>query len=133
MSIYYTTYDLRRGKDRVNMRGQSNIMTLSQADDHPYAYARVLGMFRVDVLHGPTMSNEVRMDFGSVGSDLMMLTKLGGKQNGCTGSSLSCPSRMVLSAFSTQTTLSVGPTSSPVSLSVFGKQVLQLPRQAPGT
>ena len=62
MNIYHTTYDLRRGKDRVNMKGRSNIMTLSQADDHPYAYAQVLGMFRVDVLHGPTMSEEARMD-----------------------------------------------------------------------
>lgn len=62
MNIYHTTYDLRRGKDRVNMKGRSNIMTLSQADNHPYAYAQVLGMFRVDVLHGPTMSEEARMD-----------------------------------------------------------------------
>lgn len=45
------------------MRNRSHVMTLSQTDDHPYAYARVLGMFRVDVLHGPTMSDEVRMDF----------------------------------------------------------------------
>ena len=62
MNVYYTTYDLRRGKDRVNMRNRSHIMTLSQDDDHPYAYAQVLGIFKVDVLHGPTMLDEVRMD-----------------------------------------------------------------------
>ena len=62
MNVYYTTYDLRRGKDRVNMRNRSHIMTLSQDDDHPYAYAQVLGIFKVDVLHGLTMLDEVRMD-----------------------------------------------------------------------
>lgn len=64
MNIYYTTYDLRRGQDRVNMKGRSHVMTLSQDNNHhPYAYARVLGMFRANVLHGPTMSEEARMDF----------------------------------------------------------------------
>ena len=62
MSIYYTTYDLRRGKDRVNMRNRSHIMTLSHDRIHPYAYTRVLGIFRLDILHGPTMSGEDRMD-----------------------------------------------------------------------
>lgn len=62
MNIYYTTYDLRRGRDRVNMRNRSHVMTLSQDGVHPYAYARVLGIFRLDVLHGPTMSDETRMD-----------------------------------------------------------------------
>ena len=62
MSVYYTTYDLRRGKDRVNMKNRTNIMTLSQDGIHPYAYAQVLGIYRVDVLHGPTMSDEARKD-----------------------------------------------------------------------
>ena len=62
MSLYYTTYDLRRGKDRVNMKNRPNIMTLSQDEIHPYAYAQVLGIYRMDVLHGPTMSDEVRVD-----------------------------------------------------------------------
>ncbi|KAF9778070.1 hypothetical protein BJ322DRAFT_1015103, partial [Thelephora terrestris] len=62
MNIYYTTYDLRRGKDRVNMKNRSHVMTLSQDDDHPYAYAQVLGIFKLDVLHGPTTPDEVRMD-----------------------------------------------------------------------
>lgn len=62
MSIFHTTYDLQRGKDRVNMRNRSHVMTLSQDGIHPYAYARVLGIFRLDILHGPTMSDETRMD-----------------------------------------------------------------------
>ena len=58
MNVYHTTYDLRRGKDRVNMKNRSHVMILSQdGDDHPYAYAQVLGIFRVDVLNGPTMSD----------------------------------------------------------------------------
>lgn len=62
MDIYHTTYDLRRGKDRVNMKGRSNVMTLSQEGSHPYGYARILGIFRLNVLHGPTMSDEASMN-----------------------------------------------------------------------
>jgi len=62
MSVYHTTYDLRQGKDRVNMKNRSHVMTLSHDGVHPYAYARVLGIYGLDVLHGPTMSDEVRMD-----------------------------------------------------------------------
>ena len=62
MNVYHTTYDLRRGKDRVNMRNRSHVMTLSQDGVHPYAYALVLGIYGLDVLHGPTMSDEARMD-----------------------------------------------------------------------
>ena len=62
MNVYHTTYDLRRGKDRVNMKNRSHIMILSQDGIHPYAYARVLGIYGLDVLHGPTMPDEVRMD-----------------------------------------------------------------------
>ena len=43
------------------MRNRSHVMTLSQDGTHPYAYARILGIFGLDILHGPTMSNEVRM------------------------------------------------------------------------
>ena len=62
MKVYYTTYDLRRGKDTVNMKNRSHVITLSRDEDHPYAYVQVLGIFRLDVLHGPTMSGEARMD-----------------------------------------------------------------------
>lgn len=62
MSVYHTTYDLRRGKDRINMKNWTNIMTLSHDGIHPYAYARVLGIYGLDVLHGPTMSDEARMN-----------------------------------------------------------------------
>jgi len=56
--INYTTYDLRRGQDSVNPRTHPDIMLLSREDDegatHPYCYARVVGIFHVDVkYHGP--------------------------------------------------------------------------------
>lgn len=62
MAIYYTTYDFRRGKDTINMKGRPYVMALSQDGVHPYVYARVLGIFRLNVLHGPTMVDEVKMD-----------------------------------------------------------------------
>ena len=62
MSVYYTTYDLRWGRDKVNMRGRSHVMALSQDGVHPYVYAQVLGIYRLYVLHGPTMVDETKMD-----------------------------------------------------------------------
>lgn len=52
MTIYYTTYDLQRGYDKINMKGRSFVMALSCGDpSHPYAYAQVLGIYQVKVLH----------------------------------------------------------------------------------
>ena len=62
MNVYYTTYDFRRDKDRVDMKGRSHVMALSTDGVHPYVYARVLGIFRLNVLHGPTMVEETKMD-----------------------------------------------------------------------
>ena len=62
MTIYYTTYNLQRSKDTINMKGRSHVMALSRDGIHPYVYARVLGIFRVNVLHGPTMVDEEAMD-----------------------------------------------------------------------
>jgi hypothetical protein len=57
MTIYYTTYDLRRGADKINMRGRPYVMALSHGDPtHPYTYARVLGIYRVKVMH-PSMTH----------------------------------------------------------------------------
>jgi len=62
MNVYYTTYDLRRGKDKVNMKGRPHVMALSQDGVHPYAYAQVLGIYRLYILHGPTMVDEAKAD-----------------------------------------------------------------------
>jgi len=62
MTVYYTTYDLRRGGDKINMKGRPYVMALSRGDpSHPYVYARVLGIYRVKVLH-PTMATPTSMD-----------------------------------------------------------------------
>jgi len=62
MTVYYTTYDLRRRADKINMRGRPYVMGLARDDpSHPYVYARVLGIYRVKVLH-PTMAAPTSMD-----------------------------------------------------------------------
>jgi hypothetical protein len=62
MSVYYTTYDLQRHVDKINMGGRPYVMALSHGDpSHPYLYARVLGIFRVKVLH-PNLETMKNMD-----------------------------------------------------------------------
>lgn len=55
MRVNYTTYDMRRKQDTVNPRTRPDIMVLSHEDDgdsyHPYWYARVLGIFHVNIHH----------------------------------------------------------------------------------
>ena len=49
----YTTYDMQRDQDMINLRTRSNVMVLShedpEVDSHPYWYARVLQIFHADV------------------------------------------------------------------------------------
>jgi hypothetical protein len=49
--VHYTTYDLRREYDVINPRTHPNIMVLSgeTKPHHPYWYARVLGIYHMDV------------------------------------------------------------------------------------
>ena len=62
MTVNYTTYDLRRGSDKVNMKGRRYVMALSRGNpSHPYMYARVLAIYRIKVLH-PTMTTPTNMD-----------------------------------------------------------------------
>lgn len=62
MTVHYTTYDLRRGADKINMKGRPYVMALSHDDpSHPYVYARVLGIYQIKVLH-PTMTAPTSMD-----------------------------------------------------------------------
>jgi hypothetical protein len=72
LRINYTTYDLRRQQDSINPRTQPDIMLLSheeasnEVDAHPYWYARIVGVFHVDVIHlGPksTSPNKRRINF----------------------------------------------------------------------
>lgn len=56
LRVNYTTYDVRRAQDSLNPRTHADVMVLSQedqddSDGHPYWYARLLGIFHVDVQH----------------------------------------------------------------------------------
>ncbi|KAF9550311.1 hypothetical protein CPC08DRAFT_755181 [Agrocybe pediades] len=65
MRVNYTTYDLRRDQDSINPRTHPNVQLLAAAEaeapgkqstykQHPYLYARVLGIFHAKVIHhGP--------------------------------------------------------------------------------
>ena len=70
MRVNYTTYDMQREQDTINPRTCPDILLLSHEDEghsyHPYWYARVLGIFHVNILHtGPNSRtpNVQRIDF----------------------------------------------------------------------
>ena len=68
LRINYTTYDLRRAQDSINIRTHPYIMTLGHEDEdegtklHLYWYAKVLGIFHVNVRRLGCIETE-RMDF----------------------------------------------------------------------
>jgi hypothetical protein len=46
----YTTYDIRRNQDSINPRTHSDVMILADdEEDHPYWYARVVGIYSVSI------------------------------------------------------------------------------------
>ena len=56
MRINYTTYDIRRKQDNINpATPHHNIMVLADnnhdSDDHPFLYARVIGIFHANVIY----------------------------------------------------------------------------------
>lgn len=58
----YTTYDIRREQDSLNPRTHSDVMMLAPVDDvkrHPFAYARILGVFHADVIHNVPGASQV--------------------------------------------------------------------------
>ncbi|KIJ07352.1 hypothetical protein PAXINDRAFT_121100, partial [Paxillus involutus ATCC 200175] len=74
LRVNYTTYDLRRAQDSLNPRTHADVMLLSHEDDdgdvgmeqHPYWYARIIGIFHVMVQHlGRESTNRAvqRVDF----------------------------------------------------------------------
>lgn len=58
MGINYTTYDVHRRTDTINPRTpHRDIMVLANVEsdsDHPYMYARVIGIFHVNVVYMAT-------------------------------------------------------------------------------
>ena len=54
MRVNYTTYDVRRGQDSLNSRNHADVMVLSRDEttsNHPFEYARIIGIFHVETLH----------------------------------------------------------------------------------
>ena len=66
--INYTTYNLRHAQDSINIRNHPYVMTLGHEDEddgtksHLYWYAKVLGIFYVNVRHSGHMETK-HMDF----------------------------------------------------------------------
>ncbi len=69
--INYTTYDVRRAQDSLNPRTHSDIMMLSNENDgaeaHLFWYARIIGIYHVEVFHripglSTPMGDPVRVD-----------------------------------------------------------------------
>lgn len=56
LRINYTTYDMRRDQDIINVRTHSDVMTLSNNEDdldaYPYLHCRVIGVMHLNVRHG---------------------------------------------------------------------------------
>jgi len=71
--VNYTTYDIRRGQDVMNpSTSHHNVMVLANTEDdesasaHPFRYARVLGVFHVNVVyvgHGMVDYQPHRLEF----------------------------------------------------------------------
>lgn len=63
LRVNYTSYDMRRGQDSLNPRTHANVLLLSHSgDNHPYWYARILGIYHVVVQH-PSLSDSTTIDF----------------------------------------------------------------------
>jgi hypothetical protein len=67
LRINYTTYDLRRAQDSLNPRTHADVMVMAHEGDHPYWYARILGVFHVNVVYtggdAPGFNSPQQMDF----------------------------------------------------------------------
>lgn len=64
-SINYTTYDVRRGQDKIHVKtAKQDIMLLAEPEDsaHPYVYARVLGIYHAMVSHSVHSPKPQRME-----------------------------------------------------------------------
>src|SRR6266487_3624509 len=67
LRINYTTYDIRRNQDSINVSRQSDVMVLAnnlnEMDGHPYWYARVIGIFHAMVRLSGFGNEWVKNDF----------------------------------------------------------------------
>jgi hypothetical protein len=54
LELAYTTYDMQEDRDKIYTRQYPDIMALSDDEEHPYLYGRVLDLFHVEVTNdGP--------------------------------------------------------------------------------
>jgi len=54
LELTYTTYDMQEDKDKIYQRQHPDIMVLSDDEEHPYLYGRVLDLFHINVTNdGP--------------------------------------------------------------------------------
>jgi hypothetical protein len=51
LELTHTTYDMREDKDRVYQRHYPDVMVLSDDEEHPYLYGRILGLFHVNAMN----------------------------------------------------------------------------------
>lgn len=69
MHINYTTYDVRRSQDTINPNtDRRDILLLASRDDsplpyHQYRYARVLGIYHINLIYGGNAQRSYRMEF----------------------------------------------------------------------
>ena len=58
LRINFTTYDNRRDQDMINPCTHSDVMMLSSDSNHPYCYARVLGIYHASIQLNSARSQE---------------------------------------------------------------------------
>lgn len=49
LHLKYTTYDMLEGQDKIYQRRYPDVMVLSDDQEHPYMYGRILDLFHVKV------------------------------------------------------------------------------------
>jgi hypothetical protein len=49
LQLQYTTYDMRRCEERLYQRLHPDVMVLSDDDEHPYIYGRIIDIFHMEV------------------------------------------------------------------------------------
>jgi len=60
LELNYTTYDMQQDKDTIYQCFRPDVMILSDDEEHPYLYGRILDLFHVDVRNnGPSSMLEV--------------------------------------------------------------------------
>ncbi|KAJ3804443.1 hypothetical protein F5876DRAFT_53394, partial [Lentinula aff. lateritia] len=86
LRVNYTTYDVRRDQDSINPRNHADVMVLSPEDEpgaHPYWYARVLYIFRVQVISTHPLASTVHT--GPREMELLWVRWLGVEPGYCSG------------------------------------------------